>query len=364
MSDLNQRPRLWPRMIAMLAATALGVYYIGHVILGYTIGGSDDFDIRVQVPEAPGVYQDGTVTYRGVAVGRIAKIDLTDSGVELVLRINAGEKIPADSDANVRELSALGEQYVDLVPRSTGGPVFTAGDVIPAAHTTVPVPIGKALTSGKEFLDSLDPADLASVENLLADAFSDVAPQLRRLITTGQDLTRALIAGQAGTRQLILDGDTVLRAGNHTSDDLRTYVASFDKLTKTFAHSDDDIAGLLNDGGEALTDIESLVKTSSSPWRHMLAGTSKVGDAVRANQAAVNALFALLPSVASDLGKAAPGGRVSGTLTLNDGQPLCSYAAGLDVPGAAPAAASGPDQCSTGGGAQMRGPAHTPGGGS
>jgi len=350
-------------MIAMVAATLLGVYYIGHVILGYSIGGSKDFDIRVEVPEAPGVYQDGTVTYHGVPVGRIDKINLTANGVELVLRINAGEKIPADSDANVRELSALGEQYVDLVPRSAGGPVFQAGDVIPAAHTTVPVPIGKALTSGKQFLDSLDPQDLQTVETLLAQGFGDVAPQLRRLVTTGQDLANALIAGQEGTRQLILDGDTVLQAGNATSDDLRTYVASFDKLTKQFADSDSDISGLLSNGGQALTDIQGLVKTSSGPWRQLMAGAGKAGVAVRQNQAAVDTLFALLPSVSSNLGKVAPGGQISGTLTLNDGQPLCSYTATLSRPGARSGTGRSPGQCSTGGGAQMRGPVNTPTGG-
>lgn len=357
-------PRLWPRMVGVAVATLLGIYYIGHVILGYSVFGSGDFDIRVQVPDAAGIYQDGSVTYHGVPVGRVERVDLSADGVELVLRINAGEKIPANSDANVRMLSALGEQYVDLVPTSPEGRMLRAGDVIPVSRTTVPVPVGKALANGQEFLDSLDPEDLRAVETLLSTAFGDVAPEMRRLVETGQDLTEALIAGQEGTRQLILDGRTVLRAGNASSDDLRAYVTALDKLSKRFADSDDDIAELLGEGGGALSEIEDLVSTMSGPWRDLMTGAGAAGGAVDRNSAAVRALFGMLPSVSGKLAKVASGDQLSGVITLNDGQPLCAYGGALPVPGTTTKPGRSPMQCPTKPGLQMRGPAHAPGGGS
>ncbi len=356
-------PRLWPRMVGVIVATLLGIYYIGHVILGYSVFGSEDFEIRVQVPEAAGVYEDGSVTYHGVPVGRVEKVDLSAEGVELVLRINAGERIPANSDANVRMLSALGEQYVDLVPTGPDDRFLQAGDVIPISRTTVPVPVGKALNNGQEFLDSLDPDDLQAVETLLAEAFGDVAPELKRLVETGQDLTEALIAGQEGTRQMILDGRTVLRAGNASSDDLRAYVTALDKISKQFADSDDDLGNLLGDGGGALEDIEDLVSTMSDPWRDLMDGAGAAGSAVQRNAAAIRALFGLLPSVTSKLAKVPSGDQLSGILTLNDGQPLCSYRSALVVPGATTPSGRSPMQCPTRSGLQMRGPVHAPSGG-
>src|SRR5690606_14859476 len=76
-------PRLWPRMVGVVGAALLGFYYIGHVILGYSVFADDDFTIRVQIPEAAGVYADGSVTYRGVPVGQVEHVELSENGVDL-----------------------------------------------------------------------------------------------------------------------------------------------------------------------------------------------------------------------------------------------------------------------------------------
>ncbi len=355
--------RLWPRIVGVVVATLVGVFYIGHVILGYNPFGAHGFEIRVQVPDAAGVYKDGSVTYHGVPVGHVDRLEIKPDTVDLVLRIDAGEKIPADSAAHVRMLSALGEQYVDLVPSSPSATAsyLRAGDVIPESRTTVPVPVGQALNSGKQFLDAIDPKDLQTVENFLATAFSDVAPELKRLVVTGQDLTNALIKGQAGTRKLILDGRTVLKAGNASSGDLKSYVAALDKLSRRFADSDDDIATLLSSGGGALSDIEDLVSTMSGPWKDLMKGAGAAGQAVAENTAAVRALFGLLPSVTGKLAGVPKGGQLRGVLTLNDGQPLCAYRHALPVPGTT-APGGSPMHCPSRSGLQMRGPVHAPGG--
>lgn len=353
--------RLWPRMVGVLVATLVGVFYIGHVILGYNPFGAHGFEIRVEVPEAAGIYEDGSVTYHGVPVGKVSRLDIEPDAIDLVLEIDPGEKIPANAEARVRMLSALGEQYVDLVPTSAEGRYLRAGDVIPESRTTVPVPVGQALNSGKEFLDAIDPKDLATVENFLANAFSDVAPELKRLVATGQDLTDALIKGKAGTRRLILDGRTVLKAGNASSGDLKSSVSALDKLSKTFADSDSDIDTLLSKGGGALTDIEDLVSTMSGPWRDLMTGAGAAGQAVADNSAAVRALFALLPSVTRQLAAVPKDGQLRGVLTLNDGQPLCAYQHALPIPGTKSPGGS-PLHCRSGRGLQMRGPVHAPGG--
>jgi len=351
---------LWPRMVGVVVATLVGIFYIGHVILGYNPFGADGFEIRVQVPEAAGVYKDGSVTYHGVPVGKVARLEIKPQTVDLVLEIDAGEKIPANSRAHVRMLSALGEQYVDLVPTSPEGRSLRAGDVIPESRTTVPVPVGQALNSGKEFFDAIDPHDLAKVESFLATAFSDVAPELKRLVITGKDLTDAFIKGQAGTRQLILDGRTVLRTGNATSGDLKSYVSALDRLSKRFAESDADIDSLLGNGGGALSDIEDLVSTMSGPWRELMIGAGAAGQAVASNAAAVRALFALLPSVTGKFAGVPKGGQLRGVLTLNDGQPLCAYRHALPVPGATAPGGRSPLQCPSGPHLQMRGPVNAP----
>ena len=54
-------------------------------------------------------------------------------------------KIPADLQAEVRSVSAVGEQYVDLRPRTDSGPYLQDGSVIAVEDTTIPQPVGPVL---------------------------------------------------------------------------------------------------------------------------------------------------------------------------------------------------------------------------
>ena len=49
-------------------------------------------------------------------------VNLTDTGVAAELSLDSGIKIPADLEAEVHSQSAVGEQYVTLLPRSGDGP--------------------------------------------------------------------------------------------------------------------------------------------------------------------------------------------------------------------------------------------------
>ena len=54
------------------------------------------------------------------------------------MSIATSPKIPADLQAEVRSVSAVGEQYVDLRPRTDSGPYLQNGSVITAENATHP----------------------------------------------------------------------------------------------------------------------------------------------------------------------------------------------------------------------------------
>src|SRR5699024_8247554 len=110
------RVSLIPRLLGLLVALGLGVYYIGFVLLGYHLG-SQTYTVNVRGPRAAGLFDGSSVTYRGVQVGTVEDITVGPGGVNLRLEIeNEYDEIPANSYANIRMLSALGEQYVDFAP--------------------------------------------------------------------------------------------------------------------------------------------------------------------------------------------------------------------------------------------------------
>src|ERR1700726_47117 len=136
--------RLIPRMIALLIVIVLGVYYIVFDVLQVRVA-SQPFQVTVLMPIAGGLYTGANVTYRGVQVGRVTALDLSATQVAVKLGINPGQQIPDNGSVQVKELSALGENYIDLQPASSSGPDLKDGTVIPAARVVLPVQIGTAL---------------------------------------------------------------------------------------------------------------------------------------------------------------------------------------------------------------------------
>ena len=329
---------LLPRLLALAVVILLGGYYIVVNVLHVSIGNAP-FDVTLQLPRAGGIYTSADVTYRGVGVGTVTRIQVQPQGVAVTLRLDHGTRIPTDVAANVRQLSAIGEQYVDLVPASSSGPVLRAGSVIPADRATVPVPIGTALNSLGALLDSLNEQDLTTVQKFLTTGFSGTGPDLRTLITSSQQLTQALAAAQPQTAALIQDGTPVLTTLNDTNPQFAQYTRSLNELTAQFAASDADLRALIAKGGPATGQLADLLAKTRTDIAGTIAGLGSGSAAVLQYQPQVAELFAMLPVVALDLRDVTAGGTVHGSIALNGGSTVCTYL----VPSAVPL----PDQRTT-----------------
>src|SRR5688500_9394099 len=102
----------------------------------------DTYSVYGLFPEAGGVFTNQEITYRGVQVGRVGEMTLADKAVKIEFIIEQRFKIPrAGTRAQVLYKSAVGEQFVDLVPKTNSGPYFKGGEVIPLSRTSLPVQI-------------------------------------------------------------------------------------------------------------------------------------------------------------------------------------------------------------------------------
>ena len=115
------------QLLVFVPITLLGVSFVGaryaHLDRVFY---DDNYTVTAHFPDSGGIFAGGEVTYRGVGVGRVDQLELTDEGVDVVLDIdNAYDEIPADALAVVGNRSAVGEQYVELQPQRTTGPTCT-----------------------------------------------------------------------------------------------------------------------------------------------------------------------------------------------------------------------------------------------
>jgi len=98
--------------VTVITVTAIAVAYL-HVPAKLGLG---SYRVSAEFVTGGGIYRNANVTYRGVTVGRVESVGLTDTGVVAQMRLNTNTAVPGNVTATVKSVSAVGEQYIDLVP--------------------------------------------------------------------------------------------------------------------------------------------------------------------------------------------------------------------------------------------------------
>jgi len=96
---LTRRIKIQLAVFAAVSLTAAAFMVFAYMQAPAVFFGVDRYTVTVQLPQAGGLYPSGNVTYRGVEVGRVEEVRLTDTGAEAVLQLESGTRIPADLDA-------------------------------------------------------------------------------------------------------------------------------------------------------------------------------------------------------------------------------------------------------------------------
>src|SRR6201986_3730827 len=102
-------------VVAVVAVTVMSLHFMKLPAMLFGVG---RYTVTMHLPQTGGLCASSNVTYRGSEVGRVQSVHLTDSGVEAVLSLKSGIKIPSNLKAEVHSQSAVGEQYLELLTRT------------------------------------------------------------------------------------------------------------------------------------------------------------------------------------------------------------------------------------------------------
>ncbi|WP_436699383.1 MlaD family protein [Nocardioides sp. BYT-33-1] len=172
--------RTWRRRIRVAQSLILVILVAGVVYVADTVVGGSLFHhpttVTVELPQAAGLHEGSVVTYRGQRIGEVSDVRLgADEGVGVVatLEIDSGVRIPRDSAMEVRNLSAVGEQYLDVRPATDRGPYLADGARVPLTATSVPLGVPDVLAHAQELMAHLDVADVRTIAAETAAIFGD-----------------------------------------------------------------------------------------------------------------------------------------------------------------------------------------------
>lgn len=283
------------------------------------------YKVTAMAPRTAGLFTNSAVTYRGKNIGKVGHVALLSDGVAVSMEINQSEKnIPADTIARIADLSAVGEQYIDLEPRTNQGPYLHDGSVIQQASTIVPVDVSQVLINLDALVNSVDKQDLQVVINELGTAFDNAGPALTQLIERGNSLTTASVANLPQTTKLIADSKTVLTTNVNASSNMRTFAANLAQLSTQLRQSDPDVRRLLDNGIRSARQLDQLLRDNEATLPVLLGNLLTVNNIQAARLPGVEQVLVSFPDDIKAAFLNAPGDGTSHMILDNNQLPLCT----------------------------------------
>ena len=285
--------------IQLVIFTIASVVGMSAMIVTYlqlpTLLGIGKLTVKMQLPAAGGLYRFANVTYRGVQIGEVTSVDLTRSGALATMSIDASPRVSADLVAAVRSLSAVGEQYVDLQPRSDSAPYLHDGSMIGFADTSIPQPVGPMLDRVSALVGSI-PKD--KLNDLIDEAFhglNGAGDDLGSLVDSGATLAHDLNAIADQSRSVIDDSGPLLDGQVQSADDTRTWARSLAGITDQLDQNDPQVRHILQTGPGLAQEVSRLLNQVKPTLPILLANLSSLGQIGVTYRPGLEQLLVLLP---------------------------------------------------------------------
>ena len=241
-------------IFSMLAVVALGIMVISYMRLPALMG-VGQYRVTLELPEAGGLYPRGNVTYRGTQVGIVKSVNLTDNGVAADLSLDSDVPIPADLGAEVHSQSAVGELYVQLIPRSGEGPKLKDGDVIPQDRARVPIDVNTVLDATNRGLAAIPRDNLKTAVDEAYTAFGGLGPELSRLVDGGTSLAIDARANLDPLTTLIDQSKPILDSQTDSGGAIQAWASNLASITDQLQAQDGAVAGILEKGPGAAEEV-------------------------------------------------------------------------------------------------------------
>ncbi len=199
-------------IFAVITVITLSVMAIFYLRLPATFG-IGTYGVSADFVAGGGLYKNANVTYRGVAVGRVESVGLNPNGVTAHMRLNSGTAIPSNVTATVRSVSAIGEQYIDLVPpENPSSTKLRNGFRIQRQNTRIGQDVADLLRQAETLLGSLGDTRLRELLHEAFIATNGAGPELARLIESARLLVDEANANYPQVSQLIDQAGPFLQA--------------------------------------------------------------------------------------------------------------------------------------------------------
>lgn len=267
-------------IFAVITVITLSVMAIFYLRLPATFG-IGTYGVSADFVAGGGLYKNANVTYRGVAVGRVESVGLNPNGVTAHMRLNSGTAIPSNVTATVRSVSAIGEQYIDLVPpENPSSTKLRNGFRIQRQNTRIGQDVADLLRQAETLLGSLGDTRLRELLHEAFIATNGAGPELARLIESARLLVDEANANYPQVSQLIDQAGPFLQAQIRAGGDIKSLADGLARFTWQLRAADPRLRDTLADAPDAINEANTAfsgIRPSFPALAASLANLGRVG---------------------------------------------------------------------------------------
>lgn len=199
--------------------------------LGLRVGPPDDrINLTMDVPETNGIVVGSNVLLRGVPVGKVTETRTAIDAATVGFFVEDQYRIPVDTEIRLENLSALGESYIELRPRTDGGQMLTNDQHIPTESVIQPPSISELASSVVRVLNQLDAGAIGRIISEADAALPDPNVVLPNLTRASALFNNMVNDHQGKGRVLLGNFQTLLRNAEWVNPDLLAIVPEARRL--------------------------------------------------------------------------------------------------------------------------------------
>lgn len=264
-------------VITVITLSVMAIFYL-RLPAAFGIG---TYGVSADFVAGGGLYKNANVTYRGVAVGRVESVGLNPNGVTAHMRLNSGTAIPSNVTATVRSVSAIGEQYIDLVPpENPSSTKLRNGFRIQRQNTRIGQDVADLLRQAETLLGSLGDTRLRELLHEAFIATNGAGPELARLIESARLLVDEANANYPQVSQLIDQAGPFLQAQIRAGGDIKSLADGLARFTWQLRAADPRLRDTLADAPDAIDEANTAfsgIRPSFPALAASLANLGRVG---------------------------------------------------------------------------------------
>jgi phospholipid/cholesterol/gamma-HCH transport system substrate-binding protein len=280
-------------ILTVISLLVLGVYYLQIP----SLMGIGRYELKAKLPASGGLYPTANVTYRGITIGKVTDIEPTTSGAEATMTIDSRYKIPSDATAHVHSVSAVGEQYLDLVSTGNPGTYLASGQVITRGF--VPSEIGPALDTANKGLGVLPREKLSTLIDETAQAVGGLGPALQRLTDATQAIAGDFKTNINDINDLIEHSGPLLDSQVTSAPAIERWAHNLNVLGEQSAQRDQNVRSILNQAAPTIDDINEVFSDTRDSLPQTLANFEVIFDLLKRYHPGLEQVLVFLPQGAS-----------------------------------------------------------------